>query len=289
MPAAPRALTTWRDLHRMAEGRLGSALDARRIVERASGAEGAEWVLALDQPAPRRAAEHLQAMVERRAAGEPLQYVLGRWGFRRLDLMVDRRVLIPRPETESVVDVAVVEARRLGPVDPLVAVDLGTGSGAIALSLADELALARVWATDTSAGALAVASANLAGLGRAATRVRLAEGSWFGALPAGLRGQVHLIVANPPYVAEDEDLPEEVARWEPREALVAGPRGLEAIEAIVAEAPAWLTRPGVLVLELAPHQAAEAVALPAAAGFSFVQVHRDLTGRDRVLVARLVP
>src|SRR5581483_11962387 len=154
-------------------------------------------------------------MVERRAAGEPLQYVLRRWGFRTLDLLVDPRVLIPRPETEVVVEVAIRELRRIDSRRPLVA-DLGTGSGAIALSIAVEVPDARVWATDASADALAVARANLAGIGSpAAKRVRIEQGSWFDALPAAFRGQFDVVVSNPPYIAAHEDLPPEVVDWEP--------------------------------------------------------------------------
>jgi release factor glutamine methyltransferase len=226
-------------------------------------------------------------MVERRRAGEPLQYAIGAWGFRRLDLFVDRRVLIPRPETEQVVEVACAELRRLAPSTPHV-VDLGTGSGAIALSIALEVPRARVWATDVSRQALAVARANLAGLGgRAAARVLLAEGDWFDALPGPLRGRVDLIVSNPPYIADGEVLPPEVADWEPRAALRAGPTGLEAIEVIVSEAPAWLARPAALVVEIAPDQAEPARALASAAGFADVAVRADLQGRPRALVGRV--
>jgi release factor glutamine methyltransferase len=147
-----------------------------------------------------------------------------------------------------------------------------------------------VWATDVSSNALAVARANLAGIGSAATRVRLEVGSWFDALPDELRGRLKIVVSNPPYVAETEvpDLPSVVVDWEPRLALVSGPTGLEAIDAIVAEAPAWLDpEGGVLVVELAPHQAAPATELARAAGFTDVRVHQDLAERDRVLVARL--
>jgi len=226
------------------------------------------------------------AMVARRAAGEPLQYVVGSWGFRRLDLLVDRRVLIPRPETETVVEAALGELARLGGD---VVVDLGTGSGAIALSMAVEARPSEVWATDSSADALAVARANLAGVGgRAATCVRLVEGNWFGALPAELRGRVDLVVSNPPYVAEPEvaDLPPEVAGHEPRAALVGGPTGLEQVARIVAEAPDWLASPGALVVELAPAQASAASALARDAGFADVDVRPDLAGRLRTLVAR---
>lgn len=278
---------SWRDLLAQASSRLASDLDARRIVERASGMEGAQFLLGLDDAVTVRPAAHFHSMVERRAAGEPLQYVLGAWGFRRLDLFVDKRVLIPRPETEAVVEVALEMLRRLAEPAPTV-VDLGTGSGAIALSLATEAPGAEVWATDRSADALAVARANLAGLGNAGRRVRLAQGSWFAALPPMLQGRLDLIVSNPPYVGAHEvaDLPPEVAHWEPREALVAGPTGLEQIEAIVSEAPLWLRRPGTLVVEIAPHQAEAAVAAARGAGFIDADVRPDLAGRPRALVAR---
>ncbi len=246
-------------------------------------------------------------MVARRESGEPLQYVVGRWGFRILDLMLDARVLIPRPETEMVVEVAIEElARARGasgevrrapgpgrprrpPAGPTVA-DLGTGSGAIALALAAEVPGLQVWGTDSSEGALAVARANLAGLaGMAATRVRLARGSWYSALPERLRGRLSLVVSNPPYVAEDEvaGLPAEVADWEPREALVAGPSGLEAVGALLAEAPEWLGAGGAAVIEIAPHHDAAATSLARDAGLADVHVRADLSGRPRAVVGRL--
>jgi release factor glutamine methyltransferase len=277
---------TWAELLGEATARVG-ARDARRIVEEVSGLEGAEWVLGQDGAATRRAVARLDDMVARRAAGEPLQYVVGRWGFRSLDLLVDRRVLIPRPETEQVVEVVLGELRRHGrDGHSLTAVDLGTGSGAIALAVAAEVPGVTVWGTERSAEALVVARANLAGLGRKARSVRMVEGDWFGALPGDLRGGVDLVVANPPYVAEGEALPAEVARWEPAEALVAGPSGTEALEHIVDQAPVWLARPGALVLELAPHQAGAVAARARAAGFAEVDVRPDLSGRDRALVAR---
>jgi release factor glutamine methyltransferase len=289
----PAPAPTWRDLWVEAEAAIGSSLEGRRIVERASGYDGAQVLLHVDEPAPARAVPFLRAMVARRAGGEPLQYVLGRWGFRTLDLLVDRRVLIPRPETEVVVEVALGEVRRLagraatGPGRPVV-LDLGTGSGAIALSMAVELPTAEVWATDASPDALAVARANLAGCGsRAATRVRLIEARWFEGVPDALRGHLDVIVSNPPYISAGEELPPEVAEWEPRQALVAGPSGLEAIADIVAAAPAWLARPGALVLEVAPHQAPAATALARDAGFAGVDVYPDLHGLLRVLVGRV--
>lgn len=280
-------MTTWRELLDETADVLGSKLDARRLVEEASGLEGAELVLALDDAVPARSGAYLTQMVERRLAGEPLQYVIGRWGFRRLDLMVDRRVLIPRPETEQVVEWALDEVRALH-CSGLAVADLGTGSGAIALSLAVELgpSVAEVWATDVSAEALEVAQANLAGIGTwAAPRVRVAEGSWWAALPESLAGRLHLVVANPPYVADDEPLPSEVESFEPALALRAGRDGLDAIRTIVAGAPRWLGRPGVLVVELAPGQAGAAVDLARAVGAARAEIRTDLAGRDRALVA----
>jgi release factor glutamine methyltransferase len=236
-------------------------------------------------------------MVERRLAGEPLQYVLGTWSFRGLDLMVDRRVLIPRPETELVVEVALEEAQRQGlrrgkrtlvtttPAPDAAVVDLGTGSGAIALALEAELPDVEVWATDASEDAVTVARANVAGC--AAARVRVVHGSWFEPLPDALRGQLPLVVSNPPYVAEAEfaNLPDEVASYEPRAALVAGPTGREAIESLLGTVAPWLAPGGSFVCEIAPQQLEPLVAR-ARATFPECFVRDDLTGRPRVLVVR---
>ena len=265
-------------------------LEARWLVEQASGYEGSEYLLALDEPATKRMVASFDSMLERRLNGEPLQYVLGRWSFRHLDVIVDRRVLIPRPETELVVEVALEQLRRLGGDErATTVVDLGTGSGVIALSIAVEVVQSQVWAVDRSAQALEIARANLVGLGRPAMRVRMLEGDWFDALPDELRNKVDLIVTNPPYIAEHEvkDLPKVVADWEPIGALVSGPSGLEDLNHIVATAPTWLTRPGALVLECAPRQV-EAVASNARnVGFDNVTVFDDLTGRHRGILATL--
>jgi release factor glutamine methyltransferase len=246
---------------------------------------------------------HFTTMVERRLTGEPLQYVIGHWPFRRLDLLVDRRVLIPRPETEWVVETAVRRLSQLGAAgagkrapaaprtkvrqEPAVVVDLGTGSGAIALAIASEChPHVRVIATDSSLPALAVAGANLAGLGRVGTAVDLRHGDWWDALPADLAGDVDLVVSNPPYVAATDPLPPEVSEWEPVDALVPGPTGLEALETIVGGAPKWLARGGWVVCEIGETQAAAATAMAASAGLAAVEVKQDLAGKDRVLVAR---
>ena len=278
MPDGP----SWRQLLAEATERLGDRTEARYIVEEASGREGAELVLHLDAHATALPFARWQRMVGRREVGEPLQYVLGRWGFRTLDVHVDRASLIPRPETEVVVEHALRVADEVG---ASTVVDLGTGSGVVALSLAVERVGLSVWATDESSAALALATANLAGVGRAAARVRLVEGDWFAALPVDLRGAVEVVVSNPPYVATDDPLPTEVANWEPTSALIAGPSGLEAIERIIAEAPRWLARPGALVLEIGETQGPAVTTLAVDAGFSSVAVHPDLAGRPRVLVA----
>lgn len=290
-------MTCWRDLRARAAADVGER-EARFMIEEASGYDATGWMEIADLDAPARAEARLASMVERRLRGEPLQYVLGAWAFRSLDLMVDPRVLIPRPETEWVVETALGEAARLGlrrgrarargrlGTTTARVADLGTGSGAIALALAAELPEVEVWATDASAGALAVARANVAGAG--STRVRVAEGSWFAALPLELHGELRMVVSNPPYVAEHEvaDLPREVVDYEPRQALVAGPTGLEALEHIVGEAPQWLCERATLVCEIAPHQERDVATLATAAGFDDVTVRVDLTGRPRVLVAR---
>jgi release factor glutamine methyltransferase len=145
-----------------------------------------------------------------------------------------------------------------------------------------------VGAPDASADALAVARANLAGVGgKVGRRVHLCEGEWYGALPDELRGQVNVIVSNPPYVADSEALPPEVRDWEPASALYAGPDGTECLKAIVAGAGEWLNRPGALVLEIAPHQADAVRADCERAGFGHVEVCPDLAGRDRVVLARM--
>jgi release factor glutamine methyltransferase len=278
--------TTWRQLWSETASRLGRPR-ARWLCEVASGHDGDEFAAILDQPATQRSVAHLDAMLARLATGEPLQYVLGRWGFRHLDLMVDRRVLIPRPETETVVEVALRLARSLP--RPIECVDLGTGSGAIGLSLAAELPVdgVTVWMTDSSSDALDVAGANAAGIGRAAANVHLRHGHWLDALPAELVGRVAIVVSNPPYVADDDvELESIVADWEPADALFAGPDGLDDIRHIVAHTPRWLRPGGWLVLEIGAGQGERVIDLMGAAGFDDVAITKDLGGHDRAAIGR---
>ncbi len=252
------------------------------MIERASGLAAVQQSAALDDIADERHAAAFEVMVDRRDRGEPLQYVLGQWGFRTLDLFVDPRVLIPRPETEVVAGLA-IEAVPVGGR----AVDLGTGSGAIALSIAAECwPDVEVWATDASEDALAVARANTAALGRRATVVRLAQGSWYQALPDELQGTFDVVVANPPYVPAGALMPRQVADHEPALALYGGPDGLAHVRTVVAGASAWLRAGGTLVVEIGDDQGDAAIALAHAAGLGEVAVHPDLAGKPRALVAR---
>jgi len=217
-------------------------------------------------------AAELAGLVQRRSAREPLAYVLGEWGFRGLVLDVDARVLVPRPETEIVVE------RCLARLDGLAAprvLDVGTGSGAIALAIADEHPGARVTGIDVSPDALAVARGNAA---RSGLAVDLVEHDLFAGLP---EGPWSLVVSNPPYVgaADIDALPSEVRDWEPRVALVAE----DATEAVARGAVAVLEPGGALVLEVADDDAARVTGLLGRLGYEGVAVTADLTGRERVV------
>ena len=262
---------------------LAARHEARWLCEVATSLDGAEFDAALDDPVTERMVGHLDSMVARYRAGEPLQYVLGRWGFRHLDLAIDRRVLIPRPETELVAEVALELAGRVE--SPRLVADLGTGSGAIGLSLAVELPLdgTEVWITDSNADALAVARSNLAGIGPAARNVLAAEGDWFDALPVDRRFDV--IVSNPPYVADRApELDASVRDWEPERALLAGPDGLDDLRIIIDRAPDHLTGEGWLVLEIGADQGGAVRSLMEVTGYRDVQITRDFSGHDRIAI-----
>lgn len=281
------AVRVWRDHWDEVAGTVGDRVEARWLCEEASGAFGADFGEVLDEVPTVRMIAHLDAMLERYAAGEPLQYVLGHWSFRHLDLLVDRRVLIPRPETELVAGMAIGLAATIAAERPACCADLGTGTGAIGLSIAAELPHggAEVWLTDLSSDALDVARANLAGIGSAGASVRLAIGDWFDALPDHLRGRLDVVVANPPYVADDDPALEEIVHaWEPSMALFGGGDGLRELRRIAAAAPEWLAEGGSLVLEIGATQADDVTAL--LADFAEVAVHRDAAGLDRIVVAR---
>ena len=259
-------------------------LDAELLLGRAMGCERAALITDPRMEVPAPAARLCGELVRRRLRREPVAYILGFKGFRNIELAVDRRVLIPRPETELLVEVA-IERR------PARVLDVGTGSGAIALAVADELPDCEVVATDTSPGALEVARANAARLGLA-DRVRFSEGT----LPED--EAFDLVLANLPYVAEADwpHLQPEVTQWEPREALLAGPDGLDAYRTFIPECGRAFTsigggtsaalwgRRAALAVEVGEGQAAAVAELVRAAGFGTLETRRDLAGIERVVV-----
>lgn len=254
-------------------------VDAALLLAHAAG-RSRTWLYAHgDDEADGATADRFEALVARRVAGEPVAYLTGRRGFRHLELQVTPDTLVPRPETELLVELAL---ERL-PVDrELRIADLGTGSGAIALALASERPRASVVATDASAAALAVARANADALGIG--NVGFREGDWL----APLHGErFDLVASNPPYIAEgDPHLEAGDLRFEPAMALSSGSDGLDAIRRIVAGAPAHLQPGGWLLLEHGWEQGAAVRALLSAAGFDTVATARDLEQRDRVTFGR---
>jgi release factor glutamine methyltransferase len=249
--------------------------DAEVLVAHVLGRSRAGVVAAARERLPDAAAAALAALCARRVAREPVHYLVGEREFWSLPLAVDARVLIPRPETELVVETA----RRVAPGARRV-LDVGVGSGAIAAALARELPAARVWASDVDGGALAVARANLA---RHAPAVELVQGDL---LAAFAPGTLDLIVSNPPYVAEAElsGLAPEVREYEPRRALAGGPDGLAVLRRLVAQAPATLVTGGWLVVEMGAGQAAAVRALLGADGrYGAPGTVRDPAGWERVL------
>ncbi|MDA8313161.1 MAG: peptide chain release factor N(5)-glutamine methyltransferase [Actinomycetota bacterium] len=293
-------MTSRASLQAVLASRLGSADEARWMIEEVLGA-GARTRTGTGPEAE----QVLFEMAARRLGGEPLQYVLGSWAFRSIELAVDPRALIPRPETEQVVEVALGEVRRrLLPAGsfggPLRVADLGTGSGAIALSVAVELGSEcpglQVAATDVDPSALELAAANLRRVAAdhpyVEEQVELRAGGWFDALAPAWHGLVGLVVSNPPYVSEPEwpSLDPQVRR-EPYGALVApagsdGTPGFAGVEAVVKGARDWLAPGGAVVVEMAPHHAQPARAAAKKAGYREVRVEADLAGRPRALVAR---
>lgn len=265
---------------------LGSARqDALRLMAHALETDRLAVYVEPRRAVDERAVARFKAFVERRAAHEPVQHILGFEEFRGLKIEVTPDVLIPRPETEGLVERALeLLADRPG---ALVA-DIGTGSGVIACSLAAARPDLEVLAVDQSLGALAVASDNVRALGLA-TRVRLLAGDLFGPL-ASLGGGLDMVVANPPYCPSGviATLPVEVERFEPRLALDGGPDGMRVLRRIIAEAPRFL-RPGAwLLMEIGEEQAGPLASLMAAEGFSHIGARRDLRDVERYIEGRWV-
>ena len=270
---------------------LGNAQEARWLCEHASGMDTAEFSAEQDQLVTVACAKSLHSMVRDRLSGMPLQYVMKRWAFRHLDVMVDERVLIPRPETEQVVQIALDLARKIEGNGALRVVDLGTGSGVIGLSMAFELGAeaAHVWLTDASVDALDVARANMIGIGRAAANVRIAHGSWWNALPQDIAGQIDIAICNPPYIAQDSsEVAPDVHMYEPHSALYAHDNGLADLRTVIEGASTWLKQSGWLVLEIGYQQGAEVLAMMTASGLVGAEIKQDLSGRDRIAVGQLL-
>ena len=264
-----------------------AASDAEELLSRLLGIGRGELQRVADQLLPPALAARFAQQLARREAGEPVQYITGRAAFRHIDLAVDRRVLIPRPETELLVD-AVLEYLALSDwaKRPPRVLDLGTGCGCIALAIAHEHPTALVTATDASADALALARANVATLGWE-SRVTFAHGEWFDAVGADERYDV--VVSNPPYIATEEaaSLPADVRDWEPHAALFAADDGLADVREILQNAARHLLADGLLALELSELRAAEVVSwLEGAHDWHGVELRDDLAGRPRMLLAR---
>ena len=261
--------------HLEAKGSETPRLDAERLLAHALGVERIDLYMQLDRPLDSAELATARELVARRAAREPLQYVLGEWGFRRLVLGVDRRALIPRPETETVVERCL--ALLSGSEAPSV-LDVGTGSGAIALAIADEHPGALVTGIDVSDDALALAGENAERTGLA---IELRRHDLYSGLPPG---PWQLVVSNPPYVDPDErgSLQPEVREWEPAAALF----GREAVAAVARGAADVLAEGGALVLEVGDGQARETAELLASLGYTDVRATPDLAGRDRVVEGR---
>ena len=282
---------TWGELFKNTSVDLGSEQEARWLCEHASGLDASEFNSGLSELVSERCGAALREMVRRRLSGEPLQYVIQRWSFRHLDVFVDPRVLIPRPETELVVQIALDSVRNTAQkIDrKMRIVDLGTGSGVIGLALASELPLAsaEVWLTDISNDALDVARANLAGLGLVNGDVHIKQCDWFSALPSDLKNSFDLIISNPPYIAVYDASVESVVRdYEPHLALYAGNDGMDAHRQIISQAGEWLVADGLLVLEIGHEQGLEIRNLLEENGFSGIEIRQDYSQRDRIALAR---
>ena len=223
-----------------------------------------------------------KALETRRLHGEPIAYLVGKRGFHNIELYVAPGVLIPRPETELLVEIGLREIKRLN--TPTKILDLGTGSGAIALAIAHETSSAQVTATDQSVEALAIAQKNAEFL-NVTSRVQFFQGSWYEALDPDI--SFDIILSNPPYIAaQDLHLSQGDLRFEPSSALTDNGSGLTCLEIIIYQAQPHLNQNGLLAVEHGFNQSEAVVALMKSAGFSDIQTHRDLGGHYRVASGR---
>ena len=280
-------LVRWSSAWLAERGVERARLDVELMLADALDVERLRLYLEFDRPLVERELAAFRARLRRRAAREPLQYILGETGFRQLRLRTDRRALIPRPETEELAGVVLAWAAEQGVERSLEALDVGTGTGAIALSLALEGPFRRVVATDVSPEALELARENASRVSlQDGVELEFREGSLFSPLRAGER--FHVLVSNPPYVSESEwvGLQPEVRDWEPKGALTPGPEGVEILHALVEGAPDHMMPGGLLALEVGVEQAGPLRDRIRGGGhFADVRVLKDLSGRDRMVLA----
>lgn len=259
--------------------------EAQILLSHSSGLTHAQIIANPDHSLSEKSTADFTGLIDRRVNGEPIAYLCGAREFWSLKLTVSKDVLIPRPETELLVERTLI---RMALWESPVVADLGTGSGAVALALAKESPPTRIIATDRSDAALGIARQNSQQLG--INNVEFYCGRWFDALGRKLKSRINIIASNPPYVMEGDphllqgDLP-----WEPRQALISGRDGLAAFRTIISEAPRWLTPSGWLLLEHGPAQQDHVRVLMEEAGFLEIMGHSDLAGLPRVTEGQLPP
>lgn len=292
---------TLKDAVRQCADATGSLQSAYWLTEAVTGYSSAEVVLHSGRRLTAMQSAVLSEAIDRLRDLEPLQYVIGRWSFRGIELICDSRALIPRPETEIVAE-AVIEKVAEAAIekmygDSLLVADVGTGSGAIALSIASEVigqdagSSISVVATDISYDALELARENMELAAHYQPDIRevisFRNGSWYEALPLDAKGKFSVIASNPPYLSRSQwrGLEVQVLEYEPEIALVSGSSGMECHRILINGAPQWLLPNGTIVLEIDPLQAGIVAGMASAAGFQDVAVKEDLCGRPRVLVA----
>jgi release factor glutamine methyltransferase len=259
-------------------------LDAELLLAHVLGCNRLKLYTEFERPLTEETLANLRPLLKRRAAREPIQYILGNTDFMDFTLTTDRRALIPRPETEELVEL-IVETCRTRAKTPSNLLDLGTGTGAIACALARQFPASRVVATDCSADALSLARANVEALDLM-ERVTLSQSDWF----AAVEGTYDLIVSNPPYLADAElkEVAPELLKFEPHGALSSGPTGMEAIAVLLKQAPSFLAPGGMLFLETGSGQREPILRLAAELGFGDrLQCLNDLNRRHRFVVVRM--
>ena len=268
-------------------------LNAELLIGHALGLKRMQLYLQFERLLAEAELEKIRPLVRRRAQREPLQYIMGETEWSGLRLKTDKRALIPRPETELLVEFAVKAVKELRgagepALGPMRILDLGTGTGALALALAKEFPDAAVTAVDASEEALALARENATALGLS-ERVTILKSDWFSAVPEPKEAaeRFALIVSNPPYLTEAEvaEAEPEVREFEPTSALIAADAGAADLKKIITEAPGFIADGGILALETGIAQHAELMAACAAAGFARSESRQDLTGRDRFVLA----